>query len=156
MRAKVIPEGAVAVPMLPVVLDGVDVVSAPPRLVLAEEEPAGQAVLAQVLVAEASIAAICAPGDLARRRPTEMSMTGFAARPGTAVEPMCSTRDDVGAERPPHQLCLGLVAARPLRVVVGDLERRLAQEPRRATSTSPALPRSTELGARRPPRSASG
>ena len=52
MRAQVLAERVMAVPLLAVRLDGMDVMGAPPVHVLAEEEAAGKAVLAEVLVAE--------------------------------------------------------------------------------------------------------
>ena len=47
-------------------------------------------------------------------------MIGLAASPGTEVEPMCSIRSAVLAERLPHDVRQGGELARPGRVVVDD------------------------------------
>ena len=54
-----------------------------------------------------------------------MSMSGFAARPGTDVDPTCSIRRALGAECGPNSLGLALEESRPLGVVLGELDCRI-------------------------------
>ena len=52
-------------------------------------------------------------------------MSGFAASPGTDVEPTCSTRSARSAQGVADPRCLALEQLWPLRVVLGESDRRV-------------------------------